>query len=345
MDDSVTSLERVLAAVNLSKTDRVPVVPQITYTTSQLLGLKFYEPMFDPSLMAEALFAGYELLRYDGIYVGWESSFNLMAEAMGCKLRIVEDANPSVAERLVKSPRDLEGLRPPDPERDGRLPVYLKAVDLLKSKVEGRVPLFSYVPGPLTLSGVIYGTDNLMIDIIRDPDLIHDLNRLTAEASKEFAVAKVAHGIDVVVVADPTASTSLISPGMFKEFSLPYLMDVFRSIDEAGAIPSLHICGKTGPILEEMAGAGARILEIDSVVDLAEAKRRVGKRICLMGNVDTTTLLTGKPSDVELEVRSCIENAAVGGGFILSSGCEVPLNTPIENVRAMIQATRKHGIY
>jgi len=334
-----------MAAINLSKADRVPVVPQITYTTSQLLGIKFHEAMTDASIMAKALWAGYELLKYDGIYVGWESSFNLVAEAMGCRLRIVGDSNPSVVEVAIKRPKDLKGIRLPDPERDGRLPVYLKAIDILKAKVKGEIPLFSYVPGPLTLSGVIYGTERLMLDLIKNPEFVHELNEITACVSEAFAVAKAEHGANVIVIADPTASTSLISPDMFQEFSLPYLRRVLRAIKETGAVPSLHICGKTGPVLENMANTEAKVLEVDSLVDLEEAKSLAGGRICLMGNVGTAVILRGKPQDVELETRECIKKAAEGGGFILSSGCEVPLNTPMDNLKVMVRAAKKYGAF
>jgi len=332
-----------MAAINLSKADRVPVVPQITYATSQLLGIKFHEAMTDAPLMARALWAGYELLKYDGVYVGWESSFNLVAEALGCRLRIVEDGNPSVVEVAIKRPQDLKGVRLPDPERDGRLPVYLKALDILKAKVKGEIPLFSYVPGPLTLSGIIYGTERLMLDLIKNPEFVHELNEITARVSEDFAVAKAEHGANVIVIADPTASTSLISPDMFQEFSLLYLRRVLHAIKGMGAVPSLHICGKTGPILENMAKTEAKVLEVDSPVDLREAKGLVGGRTCLMGNVDTAVLLRGKPHDVELETRDCIKKAADGGGFILSSGCEVPLNTPMDNIKAMVKAAKKYG--
>ncbi len=334
-----------MAAINLTKADRVPVVPQITYATAQLLGIKFHEAMTDASLMAKALWTGYKLLKYDGIYVGWESSFNLVAEAMGCRLHIVEDGNPSVVEVAVKRPQDLKGIRLPDPERDGRLPVYLKAMGILKAKVKGEIPLFSYVPGPLTLSGVIYGTERLMLDLIKNPEFVHELNEITTQVSEAFAVAKAEHGADIIVIADPTASTSLISPSMFQEFSLPYLRRILQAIKGAEAVPSLHICGKTGPILESMANTEAMVIEVDNLVDLGEAMGLVGGKVCLMGNVDTAVLLRGKPRDVELKTRECIKKAADGGGFILSSGCEVPLNTPMDNLKAMVKAAKKHGAY
>jgi uroporphyrinogen decarboxylase len=260
-------------------------------------------------------------------------------------LRIVEDANPSIDERIVNSRKDLQNIVIPDPEKDGRLPTYLEAIDLLKLKVEEKIPLLSYVPGPFTLSGVLYGVDSLMLDILRNPDFIHELNTFTTLASKRFAEAKINHGVDIVVVADPTSSTNLISPDMFEEFSLPYLKEVILSINEVEAIPSIHICGKTDLILEKMADTKAKIIEVDSMINLNEAKKRIGDKTCLMGNVDTSTLLSGNPSDVEKEVKNCIYQVGEDGGFILSSGCEVPLNTPIKNIKTMVHATKIHGVY
>lgn len=340
-----TSRSRVMAAIDLSIPDRVPVVPQITYTTAQLTGIDFRDAATNSSLMAEALYQGYRRFGYDGVYAGWEASFNIMAEAMGCRLRTLSDDISTIAEGIVKEAEDIDRLKPPDPEKDGRLPIYLRVVDLLKDKLGEEAPIFSYIPGPLTLSGLLYEMDNLMLDMIANPEMIHRLNEVTVEASKRFADAKIRHGVDIVVLADPTASTSLISPEMFKNFAMPYIKEVMETIREAGAIPSLHICGKTSPILELMVETGAKILEVDNIVDLRDAKEKVGRRVCLMGNVNTTLLLTGDPSRVEAEAKACIEAAAMEGGFILSSGCEVPLRAPLENVEAMVRAAKKYGIY
>ena len=287
-----TPRSRVMTAIGLSIPDRVPVVPQITYTTAQLTGVDFREAARDPFIMAEALYQGYKRFGYDGVYAGWEASFNIVAEAMGCRLRTPSNNISSVAEGVVKEEKDIDGLKPPDPERDGRLPIYLKVVEILKDRLGDEVPIFSYIPGPLTLSGLLYRVDRLMLDILMNPEIVYRLNEVSMEASKRFAEAKIRRGVDILVLADPTASASLISPEMFKKFAMPYIEEVMKFVREEGAIPSLHICGKTTPILEPMAETGAKILELDNVVDLGEAKERVGRKICLMGNVDTTLLLT-----------------------------------------------------
>jgi uroporphyrinogen decarboxylase len=342
----VTSYERVMDAIKLKEPDIVPVVPQVTYTTARITGVKFVEAMKDPEIMARALLVGYREILYDGIYVGWESSFDLMAETMGCTLRMPEDDLPSVSEHVVKNKSDIDKVSLPDPERDGRLPIHLKAIDLVKNSVGNKVPIFRYIPGPFTLATLLRGTYDALLELRTDKAFIHKLIRLATDASKLFGIAAVNHGADIVVVADPTASSSVISPQMFREFSLPYTKEVLSVVKKAGAVPSLHICGKTEPILGDMVKTGAEVLEVDHLVDLAKAKSAVGKHVCLEGNIEPAgILLKGKPSRVLRSAKDCIKKAAADGGFILSSGCEVPLDTPIENLKAMVKAARTYGMY
>lgn len=343
---TLTSFQRVMTAIELREPDYVPVVPQITYTTARITGIRFQEAMYSAERMAEALIAGYKTIGYDGIYVGWESSFNLVAEAMGCKLRIPPDGIPTVVERAVNDPSNIDKIKVVDPERDGRLPIHLKAIELVRREVGRDTPIFRYVPGPFTLAGMLRDQGKFLIDLIRNPDFIRDILKPSTESSKRFGVAVVEHGADVVVVADPLASTSVISPKMFDQFAFLHIKEVLRAVSEAGGIPSLHICGKTSPILKRMVDTGARVVELDYEVDLEYAKGEIGKSVCIEGNVNPNrVLLTGKPEDVEMKAKECITKASQGGGFILSSGCEVPLDAPLENIKAMVLAAKKYGRY
>lgn len=343
---TLTPFQRVMAAIELKEPDYVPVVPMITYTTAQLIGIQFSEALYSAEKMAKALIAGYKSAGYDGIYVGWESSFNLMAEAMGCKLQIQPNSVAFVKDRVIKELSDLDKIEVADPERDGRLPLHLKATELVREKIGKDVPIFKYVPGPLTLASVLRGQDQLLMELVRNPDFVYDILKPASESSKRYGAATVEHGADIAVVADPIASSSVISPKMFDQFAFSPIKDVLKSISDVGGIPSLHICGNTIPILEGMVDAGARVIELDYQVDLTFAKDMVGEKVCIQGNIDPVSiLLNGKPRDVERKARECIEKAAKGGGFILSSGCEVPLNAPFENVKAMVSAAKKYGQY
>jgi uroporphyrinogen decarboxylase len=333
-----------MSAVELSQTDDIPVVPQITYTTARVTGISFQDAMHDPEKMAGALVGGYRAFGYDGIYVGWESSFNLVAEAMGCTLVVPPEGGiPTVDGRVVNEHSDLDKVVAANPERDGRLPLHLKALELVRNEVGGDVPLFRYVPGPFTLASLLRGQGRFLGDLIKDTGLVRDLLKPATESSKSFAKAAVKRGANIITVADPLASTSVTSPRMFEQFAFPHIKEVLEAVEEAGGVPSLHICGKTGPILKKMVETGARILELDYLVDLGFAKNEVGKQVCIEGNIDPTSiLLNGRPEDVERQAKECISKAGGGGGFILSSGCEVPFDTPLENVRAMVTASRKH---
>ena len=335
--------EGVMAAIGLKPaTLGVPVVPQMTYACAPLVGISFEEGMRSSEKMAKTLVSGYRTFGYDGIYVGWESSFNLVAEAMGCTLKPGGGGIPSVSAGIVNEPADLGKVLVADPERDGRLPLHLKTLELVRNEVGGDVPLFRYVPGPLTLASLLRGQNRFLGDLIRSPDLIREILKLATEASKLFTEAMVERGADIIVVADPMASSSVISPKMFEQFAFPYIREVFAKVSDAGCIPSLHICGRTGPILKKMAETGARIVELDYAVDLKVAKEEVGKSVCIEGNIDpVSTLLHGRPEDVEKEAGECISKAGRDGGFILSSGCEVPLDTPAENIKAMVTASRR----
>lgn len=342
----LTRFQRVMAAIELKEPDYVPVVPMITYATAQLTGIQFSEALYSAEKMAKALIAGYKSAGYDGIYVGWESSFNLMAEAMGCKLQIQPNSVAFVRDQMIKEPSDLDKIEVPDPERDGRLPIHLKAIELVKEKIGTDTPIFKYVPGPLTLASVLRSPDQLLMELVRNPDFVYDILKSASESSKLYGAAAVEHGADIAVVADPIASSSVISPKMFDQFAFSPIKNVSKSISDAGGIPSLHICGNTIPILERMVDTGARIIELDYKVDLTFAKDMVGERVCIQGNIDPVSiLLYGKPSDVERKARECIEKAARGGGFILSSGDEAPLNAPFENIKAMVSAAKKYGQY
>lgn len=330
----------------LRTADRVPVIPQVTYATASWYGMSISEGLYNAEKMAEALITGYRKLDYDGIYVGWESSFNLMAEAMGCHLIKKGDNLPSVEKPIISEPKDLERVKVADPNRDGRLPMHLKALEIVRRRVGSEVPILRYVPGPFTLTCLLRGLRETMMDLLRRPDLTHSILEYSTESSLRFALEALKHGSDIIVVADPMASPDIVSPETFSCTVKPYITRILESVAKSGGIPSLHICGDTTKILEHMVETKAKILELDYPVNLRYAKSKVGKQVCLEGNIDPVNiLLKGSPRQVINKCKECIQDAGTDSGFILSTGCEAPPNTPIENIRAMVHAARKYGVY
>ena len=107
----------------------------------------------------------------------------------------------------------------------------------------------------------------------------------------------------------------------------------------------MHICGNSRPLWADMAGLGFSSISLDNAMDLAEAKEVLGKTAALKGNVKPVeTMLFGAVEDVMRESRECIEKCMDNpGGYTLSSGCTLPVQTPVENVEAMVNAARIWG--
>ena len=218
-------------------------------------------------------------------------------------------------------------------------------MDLLR-RARNRVPdLFvASSPGGITMNTYtsLRGRQQAMTDLYDRPDFVSAAMDMQAEVMIERAERLVAAGIDALYIGDPAASASLISPKHFERFCLPAYQKFCRNFRERILI-YIHICGNSSPILEMMADTGAHVVEpLDPLggVSVADARRRVGDRVALMGGVNTLTLAGGTPADVRAEaIRKCRE----GGprGYVLAAGDMVPPDTPMENLVAMVEvATR-----
>jgi uroporphyrinogen decarboxylase len=134
---------------------------------------------------------------------------------------------------------------------------------------------------------------------------------------------------------------SLVSPKQYRAYVLPYEQRVFAAVEEAGAIPRLHICGDTSHIVADMARSGADIVDLDWMVDLANAAEAFGSDgPAPCGNFDpASVMLQGTPGDVERAVRACA--AAGGPRHFSAAGCEVPDRSPDANLLAHARALRE----
>jgi uroporphyrinogen decarboxylase len=127
---------------------------------------------------------------------------------------------------------------------------------------------------------------------------------------------------------------------------MPYDKLVFEQWKKEGVLTSLHICGKSTSIWDYMIETGTHNIEVDQTVDLAEAKRKVGGRACLTGNLDPSAVIRyGRPDEVEEKTRECIQVAAAGGGYVLSPGCVVMPGFPPANLDAVARVARESGRY
>jgi uroporphyrinogen decarboxylase len=313
--------------------ERPVVFPMVVANhAARLEGYSISEAVTQADVLARVLYSAYRFYDYDLIMVF--SDTMVEAEAMGAQVLIPEDDDPF----LLEPPR-VSKLEPANPEADGRMPVILKATRRLKELLEDEVPLLTSLKGPFSLASFLRGIDGFLEDLLSDPRRAREFLRLATENQVAYAGAIVKAG-GIPFIGDPVASSSMISPEMFREFALPYLAQLVRSVHGQGVKAGLHICGETKRLLADMAATGADFLSVDEM-DLALARQEVGDSVVLMGNVSTKLLLEGTPEQVSAASKTCIERG--GRSLILSSSCDVPTDAPKENVQALVKAGREWG--
>lgn len=341
--DEMTPKERMSAFVKGEEIDRIPCIPLMGETQTPLIGKKLSNYYHSPELMAEVEIACFKMFGHDGVGVG--PGLHAIPEAMGTKLKFPEKGLPFVCEPVLKDYADLDKLSPADPHRDGRLPLFLKALEIINKEIGDQVNVGSGVGGPFTAAAGLRGTENFLRDLQKNPEMAHRLLELATESALRYIDAVCDLGL-TPSIAEPTATGTIISARQFREFAVPYLKKyVERIVERCGKGPSLHICGNSKSIWQGMVDTGAPLLSLDNQVDLAEAKEAVGDKVCLMGNVrPIETVMRGTREQILAEAKECLRKAYDNPkGFILSTGCQIPVGTPPENIIALMDAARTYG--
>lgn len=344
--DEMTPKERLEAVLSGKPYDRVPCGVVISNQAGKVAGIPHWQCYFSSEKTAQTQIAAHNIFGAEAVAAG--PGLPGIAEAVGSTVYYPKEENtPYITEVAVRQPSDLENLKIPNPWRDGRLPIHLGALQILVDRLGDSVPVTSNVAGPFTTAANIRGTEDFLRELYRNPEFVHRLLRFSLDSTIAYVKEAAKLGAKVSI-ADPTASTTLISPQQFRKFAFPYLQELVTIIKQlTGSAPSLHICGNTTKIWQDMVDTGAGILSLDDTIDLSAAKRAVGDKVILFGNVKpTATMYLGTPQDVRRDARECLTKGYDNPkGYILSLGCGLPMGAPVENIQALFQAAREFGRY
>jgi len=316
------------------RSDRPPVGNPTSIVTLELMektGIFFPQAHLDPRLMAELAAAGHEILGFDAIMP--EFSVQQEAAALGCEM---DWGSPSMMPDAKTHPfQRVEDLRIPENILEKpSLKVVLEALSLLRRQYGDEVALIGKVMGPWTISYHMAGTENFLLWSAVEPDKVRRFLEALKEVTVLFAQAQFQAGADVVVLADH-ATGDLVSPKTYRSFLLPVHQEMVRRI---GGPLILHICGNCADRLRLFVEAGFDGYHFEWQVDAREAVRAVNREMALVGNINNpTTLYRGTPEDVRKQVRYSIE----AGVDIIAPECAVPLQTPLRNLRAIVEEAQE----
>jgi len=339
--DNQTSLERVLSYLKGEKPQRIAAFPLILNHAARVLGVPVGVYNRDGKVMGNAHVAAWKKYGHDLILIF--STTSTLAEAMGTKMKFFDEDAPQIDVPLIKQHSDISKVKIPDFTKDGRLAVYLEATEICVAEVGSQVVVSTVFGGPFTTAAALYPVELLTRDLIKNPKWVHELLEICTQAGLKF-IDEIFKRKALPIIVEPIGSGSLVSPRHFHEFVAPYLKRLADHIHKTGGgMPAaLHICGKTTPNFRAMLEADFDIWSLDAV-DMGEAKKAAGHRVVLIGNVNPANMLKNTAVEIDAEAKDICEKMGDRIGFILGSGCEVPINTPPANVEALINAARKYG--
>ena len=329
-------LDRVSVAVLCSF---VPFLPEVGLTPKDL--------RIDPSKFVKAMVHVEEVIPSDAIslIVGDET---LTAEALGEEVGFTREKLVALSRERVHLLEDksfLANFKLPNLKQGPRLPYYMEICQLAASQLE-ETAVLPFLPSPWSTAMGWRGIEELIFDTQDDSDFVSQLLRFTTDYAKMVGEAVLETGIGYAVIAEPSASCSVISPWMFREWVKPHMMeavDYLRGLQKGKVI--LHICGYVDPIMEDLVEIGFDGLSIDSPSSLQRMVDISQNRVAIIGNTPTEMFLRGTREQIEEAVKEGIATAAEGNGYILCSGCQVPEPAPLENVHSYLEAAHRYGRY
>ncbi len=266
-------------------------------------------------------------------------------DAMGLGLYFAEGEGPKF-ERTLCEETDIRKLTVPDMSS---LQYVFDAVSQIRNALDGRVPLIGFSGSPWTLATYMVegkgGTDFLTIKKMAyaRPDLLHRILDITSQAVTAYLNAQIAAGAQAVMIFDSWGGA--LSHHAYREFSLQYMEKIVAGLtrEHEGRIVQRIVFTKGGGLwLEAQAAIGADALGLDWTVDIGEARKRVGSKVALQGNLDPAVLLS-TPEAIEKEVAAILASYGHGHGHVFNLGHGITQWTPPANAEAMLNAVRTHS--
>ncbi|MDO9229911.1 MAG: uroporphyrinogen decarboxylase family protein [Syntrophales bacterium] len=312
---------------------RTPIIPLAGSVGLQLTRTSMKTSLTDSGRQKEALLALCREVELDAIFTIMD--LTVEAEYLGCRLKFPEDEPPAVVEPALSDEEKIDDLFE-GKAVGGRMPLFAEVVQGLKASLD--MPVCAYVIGPFTLAGQVMDLALAMKATRKKPEMLHHLLSRCSDLIIHYARLLTNAGADLVCILEPSAM--MISASKFQEFSSHYCKKIISN--NASAMSVLHICGDTNHLISEMETTGAEGLSLDSHVDIQAAYDRLAGETVLIGNVNPVDEITfGTPESVREKSEQLIR-AMEGKNFILSTGCDVPQNAPLENIKAMISVKRKN---
>ncbi|WXG46184.1 MAG: uroporphyrinogen decarboxylase family protein [Candidatus Atabeyarchaeum deiterrae] len=366
-EEAMSPRERIEAVKSLKVPDRVPVVPLIDFVAPKIAGVKMSDFIFNDEVANKAIQVTFEKLGgWDEIFppqIITMSAFSLKSKAPGRDLP--DDALLQVCDEEIMKLDDYDLMvkkgftasllellnRVGNKDSAARilgLGNVIKSLRTTWDKLGIPISCGALCFVPVELFSFYRSVQKILLDMHRYPDKI--IKASNAVINEEIGLAKstcLVSGVKTVFVGAQRTSCSFVSPKMFEQLTLPSLKKIVENLHKDGFHTLLHFDCNWTLMLEYLLQLpkASCTLELDGQTDIFKAKKVLGDHMCIMGDVPAPFFRLGTTNEVEKYCIRLIKEVGEGGGFILSSGCSVPVDAKLENIKAMIDTAKKYGAY
>lgn len=331
----VTASERLNTALDGGTTDRPPCIcpggmmNMVTVGLQDEISVFFPEAHYDAEKMAALAKAVYD----KGFFENYGVPFcmTVEAEAMGAEVTMGrKEIEPHVTGYAFEDVHDYKQVKPMDLE-SGRAKVVLDAIKILRATGDD-VPIVGNLVGPVSVASSVMEATRYYKQLRKERELSHEYMRFITDELIRFGVAQVEAGADVIAIADPSGTGEIMGPAPFEEYAVPYIEELQKACQDAGARTIVHICGQMHSVYDKIAKISANALSFDAIVPLKEARENLPGRV-IMGNVSTFAIELRDKAKVAALTKACMRN----GSDIVSPACGLGMGSPSENVRTVLE--------
>lgn len=310
--------------------DRPLVMPVVYGLAARLNGCSLHSYLTSAQILADCQLATSKRLGFDAVYAYADNSVD--AEALGAELDWPEGLYPRVVRPVLAAPEDVDALLPAEPATAGRRREILKACGYLRQAVGTEKLVVGVVFGPFSLAGQLLGLEKLLFLLVDEPSRFERLIAKISPFVNAYAEALAAAGTGILMLYEPAASPAVVN----REVFLRYLQPLYREMLTTWAalrVPiGLHIVGPVKRCLAEIAQLPTDLVMIDDSVPWDEA-RRAFPRAYLVGNLSAPMFASAGAGQIVQAVHAARLQA--DWRTILGSDCELPLDSKLENLKAL----------
>ncbi len=290
-----------------------------------------------PEMAAEVTIQPVDILGTDAAIIF--SDILVVPEAMGLPYEMVESKGP-IFPKVIQNKKDIDALRISNPENE--LAYVLKAIDIVKKELNGRVPLLGFAGAPFTIfCYMVEGKGSKTFSVAKkmlysEPELAHSLLQKITDTTIAYLKAQAKHGADLVQIFDSWAG--ILSPDQYRKFSLPYIAQICDAINE---VPVTVFAKGAFFARKEMSKLNCDVVGLDWNMDISESRRMIPHKT-LQGNLDPCVLYSSF-KDIEKHTKKMIKNFG-GQKYIANLGHGVYPDTDPEKVKCFIETVKNYTI-